>query len=367
MFRYNQKGSALAFTLIIMMVMAILGGVILNTSIAETKFAKIIDNKQQAYYIARSGAETMASWISRPGLDKSVVFDIMDSNQTNSRNTTIPTVVDGHFTIRFPQTSPDVFTPIIESEGSYKESTQTVRLALTKRFFFESAVTATSRLSIDNNNVLVDGDVALASGAVLDLKNNVSQDTVITGTVSATTRTYPEPQRPSLGPGSWPSDNTILYNDEDHADKAYGSVDLISGELNIVLDGDMDLVFDSLQGNNATINVTGKGNLNIYVDDFMFMGDLYTSSTAKTTVNVFSTGSVEFKTGQSTFQGFIYGPGADIVIKANAEVNGGFVVASTLTLGSGAKLIYHSTYGNVYPEDLNFPSEGYDKLMYLDE
>lgn len=59
MFKKNRKGSTLALTLIIFAVLMIFATFILNFMVTENKQAMYYQNKTQAYYLARSGAEAV--------------------------------------------------------------------------------------------------------------------------------------------------------------------------------------------------------------------------------------------------------------------------------------------------------------------
>ncbi|MDF2546494.1 MAG: hypothetical protein K0R93_1392 [Anaerosolibacter sp.] len=356
----NKKGSSLVLIIIVMAVLSILGAALLQVSLAENNFAIHEEKRLKAYYIARAGAEAASTWIEDPTHTLSTIDTLISSNTTNVDKWT--TFADGRFKISF---SGDKYKPTIHSVGEYSGVEQKVNLALEKNYFFDSTVTVTNSLHIDQPNCEVTGSVSRTpTASITGYTSNISVQPP-----KITNRTFPEPSDPVLLEAdptlSWPPLGFNINSGDGYADRKFDAVNLGSDTYYINLSGDMKIQFNSLSGNNANIYVTGNGTLSLYTNSIYFKGNLFTGPNAKTILNIFNSGTLDFQTGNSEFQGFIYGPGADMTIKANMD-SVGAIVAKNLTLESGGDVAASAAVGNLYPEDLGFQSEGYSRDLWGD-
>jgi hypothetical protein len=357
----NKKGSALALIIIVVAVFSILGAALLQVSLAENKFAIHEEKRLKAYYMARSGAEAASKWVEDPTRNLSTINTLISTNTSNISNWT--SFADGRFKIHF---SGDEYKPTIHSVGEYDGIQQKISLSLEKNYFFDAAVTVTSQLHMQNlNNTHVYGSVAVTPTATItgNGQNNI-------GSLTHTTRTYPSPTDPNLPEAtvSWPPPANTITSGDGYADHRFTSpVSLGNSTYYFILSGDMNIQFDSLSlSSNTEIYVSGTGTLNIYVNDINFKGRLFTTDpTVKTILTVFDNGTFDMQTGNGVFQGFIYGPNADMEISANFD-SVGAIIAKTLTLQSGGNVSFASYLGNVYPEELGFSSLGYSRSVWYD-
>lgn len=143
----NQSGSALAMTLIVMLVLMIFGTALLNLSVADNKFANRNEDKLQAYYIARAGAQTVADYIMADG--ESLAYKMIGG--TSTVNTQI---AGGTVQVAVSEVSGDV---IITATGTYKGITQTAKVKLVQVYegneggFFDYALLAEETIARNNN------------------------------------------------------------------------------------------------------------------------------------------------------------------------------------------------------------------------
>lgn len=362
----NDKGATLVLILAVMSVLAIIGTTLLQAGLAENRFAIREENRLKAYYIARSGAEAVSAWIevppTEPTIDHLAIINTLITENTANADTW-STFSEGRFKIHF---SGDQFHPIIHSVGEINGVEQQVNLSLAKEYYFDAAVTVLERLEMQNlNNTNIYGDVAYKPGAVItgNGSGNISGGSYISH------RTYYSPVDPTLDvlavPFTWPADRKISSTSS-FANHNLGSVTFDNNTYTIELNGDMSLQFTDLTMNsNTDIYVTGTGILKMYANHVDFKGRLHTESTAKTILNIFDSGTFDMQTGNGKFEGFINGPGAEMEIKANFD-SVGAIIAKKITLQSGGNITFSSTVGNVYPEDLGYPSLGYSKNMWMD-
>ncbi|PKM57804.1 MAG: hypothetical protein CVU98_04235 [Firmicutes bacterium HGW-Firmicutes-3] len=361
MYKYfkDEKGSTLVLIMMVMVVLSILGAALLQTSLAENRFAIREENRLKAYYIARAGAEAASSWIEDPAYNLGTITTLITNNASN---TTAPTdFADGQFWVSF---SGNRYQPTVHSLGEYNGVEQKVNLSLDKNYFFDASVTVTDNLHMHNlNNTNVYGSVALTPSATItgNGQNNI-------GDLYQTTRNFPSPTNPGLlaASVSWPPPLNEISPSDGYADHSFGTINFGNDTYYINLNGNMELQFDEMIiGSTAEIYVTGTGILNIYTDDIDFKGKLFTDPPAKTVLNVFDNGSFDMQTGNGSFEGFIYGPNADMTISANFDSIGA-IIARSLTLQAGGNVSFSSTAGNLYPEELGFPSLGYSRTIWLD-
>jgi flagellar basal body-associated protein FliL len=59
----SQQGSTMVMVLMVMVVLLILGTALISTSVAENRFVVKNEDRIQAYYIARTGAQAVAEYI----------------------------------------------------------------------------------------------------------------------------------------------------------------------------------------------------------------------------------------------------------------------------------------------------------------
>ncbi len=343
MFRvHNQKGYALALVILVVAILSIIGAALMVAARGEHVFTSRQKDKTQAYYVAKSGAEAMALWIEDTDTTLAEINTIVSGNTTNTDTwTDFPS--GGRFKIHF---SGDQYSPVIHSEGEYKSITKNVSLLLDKRSYFDYAVTVVGTLGLNQANTDVYGDVALANGAIID-----DDSGTIHGDVYDITREFETPTT------SLPNSSMGDYVPID-PDSPYDYEFEISGLTKVRI--------DNIDENNKTIHVTGDGTLIIFADTVSFKGNLYTDSDCKTILNILDNGNLNFQTGSSEFQGFIYGPTADIVIRANME-GVGAVVARNLDLSSGGSIEFDSDLADsIYPEDMGLSSLGYDREVWGD-
>lgn len=162
-FLRNKKGSSLVLIIIVMAVLSIFGVILLQTSLAENKFAIHEEKRLKAYYIARAGAEVASTWMENPSRSMSTIDTLISTNSTNLDTWT--TFADGKFKVHF---SGDKYKPIVYSVGEHNGVEQNVNLSLEKNYFFDAAVTVTNKLDMQNlSNTHVYGSVALTPGSTI--------------------------------------------------------------------------------------------------------------------------------------------------------------------------------------------------------
>ena len=341
------------FTAILM----IFGSAVINKAVNENNFSVIHENGTKAYYVARAGAEAAAGHIQNLSYTQSQISTFLQTNENNSTPTTFG---EGEFIVNFSGT---VYKPVIHSTGYVNGRSRTVHLQLKKRSLFgDSAITVKNNLYIKNPNIEVTGDIAFVGSADYTLGPSVSDiSDVVTENLSVIEDTFTDPLDPGLDvlDGTETGDELNITNGDDYADHNLGSKNYNNSTLTITLTDDMKLQYDTLE-TKGTINVLGEGTLYIYVNNLDSKANLYTSENATTVFIVLDTGTVDFQTGNSTFEANIYGPNAEVTVRANCTGMGS-ILANNIILESGAEIHYDNASGggDVYAEDLDLPTMGY--------
>jgi hypothetical protein len=127
----NKNGMVLPLVLIILFVLMILGVTILNISNADNRHSIYQDNKLQAHYIAKSGAQTMATYL----IEKSHSMSYIDINELiddiSDKTSEVINFDSGDFVIKTVKRSVDGQEKLdIISKGNYRGITDTVTVTL---------------------------------------------------------------------------------------------------------------------------------------------------------------------------------------------------------------------------------------------
>ncbi len=123
--RNEQSGYTLIMTLIVMVVLMILGTALLNLSVAENRFTNRNEDKLQAYYIARSGAQAIADYMvaDDDGDADNLIGKTSDSNNQ---------IGNGNFIVSVEQDPSNATLIHITSTATHNGVTQDASLLLTK-------------------------------------------------------------------------------------------------------------------------------------------------------------------------------------------------------------------------------------------
>lgn len=374
----NNDGGALIITLMILVVVSILGMALLNIGVAESKFATYQEKKAQAYYLAHSGADSLASYIVKNP----------DNLPTNELETKISSIIDlpsaendSLSSHRFANETFNVSLSkilgtnnlFIESQGKVDNVSQKVSVNIIKRGLFENAIYAHKSLTLWSGAKVYGGDVQY--GESYYAGNNAE---IIDGEAYVGELEFDANDFPSLGLNT--PDNLVISNGEvisvtmdppsgiDYVNENiyYSSIE-VNPKGKFVIDlnnNDVKIVVDTLNIE-GTLEIIGSGKLLLYVREeayfrgiinsnannlFLYIGDYNPVSNSSG-----SYGYIELKTGNSVFNGYIIGINATVDITANLVYTGA-IIAETVMVASNSEVHYDI---EIFPEDLSFPSLGY--------
>lgn len=369
----EERGAALVVVLIAFVVVSILGFALLNISGAETRFAEHQKDKTQAYYIAHSGADAVATYIIKnpDGLSDSAHKAKVDALiATNSDATSLS---GGSFTVDVEAVGTTGIR--VNSTGTFDGVTQNVSINILKRGLFENAIYAHKNLVLWSGAKVYGGDVQY--GESYSEANNAE---IIGGEAIPGKLDYPENEFPTLGwyTGVANADLTIgngssitANGDSDvtYLEKEYDQINISNhGEMIINLEGETKRIIVSEMTVNGTLTINGPGKLLLYVRDAVYFKGIINSQAENLVVFIGdydsatgtgSKGYCELKTGNALFNGYIVGIYAEIDITSNLVYKGA-IIAETVKVASNAGLYYDKDLAaTIIPSEIYLPGLGY--------
>lgn len=372
----NKKGSTLVMVILIMAILSVLGTALLGVSINENRFAIKEHDYQQAYYIARAGAEATAEYLNKHYLSPTELEAYLNGSTTTNPATSFG---GGSFRVSLMNAS-NSDNLIVQSTGIYKGIERNVSVSLLERELFDTSIIVKDKLYINNGNNEIYGDIGHINPYTdsIIFGNNVDDDT-INGDVFQVYGVFPEvivPYKETPTPGAiW----TGTINENNKAtdpfyDKNLGTLDLGNSNFNIIMNNDgindeedaMELVFDALiNQSNSLVTISGNGLLLIYINDLAdFKGEFVLKDTAKVVLMVNGNGTVTLKTGSTLSNLYIYAPDANVAIKANYIVLGS-IIANTVDLASGSEVHFKGDVG-LFPSELGIYMQSFDINQWSD-
>lgn len=393
----NQKGFALPLVLIIVLVISLLGTTLYQYSTSDTLRVAENEKSMQAYYLARSGASAVASYIvnNPDGLSSEEMNQLIDdlTAATESGAVRLSNDLNGTFKVKV---SRDVENGVIyiQSTGYIGDFTGSpVTITIREHVIpgepggasivppaFDSAVFA-------NNSIKLSGSASISGPAGI----NISQEDCvtlngnpriysnlyigpgvnpgeaiktpqwedvsyfITGEIIPrdTVRKYklppfPEfpdlPERGSFEAGWWPS--PPYYIDQDGS---YSEIDVKSKLVIKVGDGVRNIRVGSLKvSGSGEIVLEGSGKLNLYVEDTF---DLSGSGTINENGNpdsliMYYQGKHEIApSGDTEFVGSVYAKSANVALKGSGSIQGNVITGGkSVTLAGASSAFVRAIY-----------------------
>lgn len=348
----NRNGMALVTVLVIVAVLTVLGTVVWHYSTRDVIGASRAEKKMQAYYLARSGADALAQYITTNpdniDMDKYIdsIIGIGDSQPAKIHND-----INGTFSVRIEKSEPGI---LITSTGEVDNIKQIASLTINKDGvlpLLDAALFSSGRISVTSK---INGDVVTNSESPNDINiswggeingdliigpkgdtRNIANKNFIKGDISSmdTMRTYelpPFPETPSDLPtrGSISADpnNPKVINQNGY----YPSISL-GGSSKLTIDvgaSDRIIVVDRLSiGGNAdtTINYNGGGKLILFILDTFSMGNRFPANDEFDPNNliIYYKGTKDFNIANSyKLTGSLYVEKANLLMAGSGSVVG---------------------------------------------
>lgn len=350
----NRKGSALALVLIVMAVLMILGTTVLKVAVAEDRFANHNEDKIQAYYVARAGAQAVAEYMIEDAHgDASELVD-MTSDMTQY------TKMGGQFQVTVSKNPSNNNLSII-STGEYNGIKQTAKILLEGSAsgvggIFNHALAVKDGITVSNEagqGITVTGTVA--SNGDIDLGGNSTLE-------SSKIFKY---QNLIFPPIVVPAGVTVTN---------LGTIELKKGNiptsLSVSSGGKTYYSADSITIQNNSINVTGKGSVHLYV-----YGNIDLNTQSKFNVDrdvlfyiyVVGQKTISFAGSGDQNNLMIYAP--DSIINWNNAQSGDFfgaLIGKSIILANQTVIKYNPAMGNEVELDKTGIGVTYKGYSWLD-
>lgn len=368
----NRKGSTLVLTMMIFLVLMILSTFVLKLMVTENKQSIHHQNKMQAYYIARGGAEAVeAAILGMNGEDvKSLEKELDDSDKVDVDEIDI----DGdkaNVTV-----SKDGDNLVVKSTGYVRDVSEEVTKVLIKDEFYKDvenvAIYAGGDMKIDKYNVkLEDGKVYVRDKNNITLKNDnitLDNDNKLNFSIEEETRHY----APLRSFDKLPHGIRGKMQDATTKDDLSQIIKNNNGEVDILINGDYTLKnLETKESDKVRIFITGNltidsnqqiGNDINPIEIFCY-GDLTIEHGKHIYADIYVKGNNININTQADKIGFIYAPNSTRYLSSNQEFSG--VICDSITMNGNADL--HMTRENInipFGEGYFLDSSGVDTLGY---
>ena len=361
----NNKGMVLELVLVVMAIMAILGLVFIQLSVAETLHTARDKSRMQAYYLAKSGVEATVAWMVKyPQEGKTLIGRSSDPVELAGSN------INGKYIVQVlgEVTSQELFVKGTGTvNGVSASATMTVNTGTAKWPAFDKTLYAVKDLGGPSNAIEIIGGIAYG-GNLIKWK----------GSAEPLNRTYPSiifPANPPVTPGLGDDYPSITYLDGDlniSTAKVFDTFNVNNLTINV---GDIDgnnksvsLVVNNLNfEQKCTLTINGTRTLFIFVNK----GTFSIATQSKVNYNgdpekliIFMGPESNFTEGSDyDFVGLIYAPTTDITLNGNARIKGA-IIGKNLTLGGNP---FVNGEGVSYSIDLTtLPVVTYTKGYWVD-
>lgn len=310
----NQKGMALVLVIMVMFVLTIFGVTLLTISLAEKKQIAHQDKRMQAYYLAKSGADTVASYILKNPKKAQELIDAGESN-TNSQLSNGTFKVDA---IPISGTN-DVKVKATGYVGGIENTTNVIIRRLSFKEILDKTIYTNSDLDIQE--MVVTGDIQ--SGGSIKWGANY------TGTA------YPYEERcidnvnpfytPSLSAPDYEVKNKL---EEIDSSTEYSKLSIANnGILNIIANDKTIIIKVNELDIKGRLNIysTGKGIVEIYVNNSITVttNGIINNTHPKNLFVYLNKDSIFHIQANMDFNGYIFGPEATVMIQsAKSTING---------------------------------------------
>jgi type II secretory pathway pseudopilin PulG len=311
----NNRGSTMIMVLMVMVVLLILGTALMSTSVADNRFAAKNEDRIQAYYIARTGAQAVAEYIIHGEASEII-------GKTSEPNTQIG---GGSFTVTVEEDADNNVYNII-SVGEYNDTTQTAKIRISSTGsgvggIFQYALVAQSEIEMDNSagtGLTIVGSAGAKDGPIFLGSKNTSIPQDIESTLI-----FP----PIVTPDSFDLVYTTISNSITIESNAENPLNISVGSIDF-------------SNNNRIINITGDGIVHMYIDgdiDFGADSGFLVADTAKLYVYVTGSRTISLRGVQNANYSknlMIYAPESDIDFN-NASKNfefEGTIIANNIYL-----------------------------------
>lgn len=298
----NKKGSALVLVLIFMVVLTVLGTAVMGIAVTENRMSIYQENKMQAYYLARSGAQSVAEYMITDPHNNAI-------KMLNHTSADVTPMDNGKFFVDVSN-DPSSKSALIVATGTYRGVEQQVSVQVTYSSdgvggIFDHAVVAQNGITSQGgggNNITITGSVATKTGEIVISDGS---NTITGGKVIDPDLYFPPVVEPDEDEDGVPDYDFIFDTIND------------SETFHSTSDDPLHIFAKNIELKNDSITVTGDGIVHLYVQESVLVdtnASFDISEDAK--LYVYIIGQMDDPAEESTF-----------VWKGSGEVSNVFVYA----------------------------------------
>lgn len=324
----KSKGAGLLLVVIIFSVLAILSAALLGMSVANAKNIAYQNKSKQAYYIARSGADAVGTYIiNNPTEDTSLISQMSDDNTTFFENGTFNVSIKSNGANQISITGTGMVG------GVTKTTTQVLR-RMTLGELIDKAIYTDAPLDI--GNMKVEGDIQSAGTIDYRTKGNNKYDDTKYKALPNTPK-YIDTLLPSAMPPMYPgSDLTVTSDLSINSSYRFNSIEIGQNKtLEIVADNkEINIVVDNLVAKgNIKITASGSGKVNLFVNNLMEVQTKgYINNKHPKNLYIYMQENSTFRMRANiTTNAYIIAPDAYVEIQSEKSTVNGAIIAKELT------------------------------------
>ncbi|MFD3259823.1 hypothetical protein ACE3MQ_14535 [Paenibacillus lentus] len=337
----NERGAALPIVFILSMALIILGASLFTVSLAQASRTVLQEKREQAFYIAKSGADAIASYI----IDNYRVTTLTDTAITNLNNHYLNQDIsfgDGFFRAKVSRNPSDPNVIVIESKGIIDNVSNRTTLTLgpdgpvinmTHAILSNGEIKVTGGFKVWNR-----GDVAAVKGI-----EGIGSSNLDGGDLQPryTGEFPPEIPIPSdLDP------RTTLTSPITRSAN-YGDYEGGGFEIRVSDGKDIHINFDKFKIN-GIINIRGSGTgaVHIYTNTIKSEGSFTINNLDRKVVILYAQSSIDLK-GSFDLNGvLLYAPNSTLTQGEGSVSITGAMITSNLELSGGTVVHYDETIAN---------------------
>ena len=342
-----------------MLFRSILGAAVLKIAVAENNFATHHENKLQAYYLARSGALSVAEYMVRDAVNDA--HELVD--KTSEWNEQIS---GGRFRVE-TESVPSSSDIDIISTGEYRGIRQQTKIRVTGSStgiggILQHAIAAKEGISTANDNgngLYIDGSIATKGGGISLGDKGVASGTQVTDpNLIFPPIILPPDRSPAVG-------YNLIFNDDVNTKSYAPTVETTKLAPTYISAGNI-----TLEKKDKPFKVTGDGVAHLYAQgNLLFNPDGWfdVASTAKLYVYVVGERTVKAKGSGTLNNVFIYAPDSHIEWNnANAGDIIGSMIGKTVKLFNHTKIEYNPDMANDVELDITGSGVTYSGYVWMD-
>lgn len=367
-FKKKHHGGALVVVIMMMFVVMILGTIILQISVAETRFSVRDKNRIEAYYLAKSAVLATADWLGYSGNDPDLIV-----NKTSEAGHLMGS--NGEYFVEVVDDTANGLL-ILKGTGIVNKVSETATLTMHRvvdestGFGFPYAIYAGNNLTV-GGNIHVDSSQPVAYGQTFNKNGNAGEfpEEGPTGNLEQIIIEYPPPVYPALtnnlGDLVVAGSQTIDFSSPVTKTKTYNSITL-NNHSTLTINtgtgiGEVNLIAESIDfsANGSSLVITGDKRVNLF-----FKGSVVVRSNinpgatpAPQKLLFLMTGAGTFNldnSGGSVFNAYIYAPDATFITSGNNLFTGA-VIFNNVQM-SGTPFLDSYVYGGTGGIEIHFES-----------